>query len=194
VDVGGHLVRTHGEGIVDQRVLEAKKILWDANARLPERFRDDINPHVLDDDRFYEAPGGVTKHHDYRHGLVIHVSEVMQNVQKMTNQNPSPTLVTAVIWHDYMKVREYEMELGWDGLEKVVKMPYRNLIRHVAGSAMEFHRVAFGWLEYEELETVEHLLLSHHGRREWGSPIEPSTADAFILHAADQMSANGVNL
>jgi 3'-5' exoribonuclease len=134
------------------------------------------------------------KHHDYRHGLVIHVAEVMRNVQSMTYGSPSASLVTAVIWHDYMKTKEYALEPDGEGGERIVKTPYRNLIRHVAGSAMEFHRVACDLLDEEELLGIEHLLLSHHGRREWGSPIEPSTAEAFILHAADQMSAHGVGV
>jgi len=76
----------------------------------------------------------------------------------------------------------------------ITKKTYRKRINHVAGSAMEFHRHAYGVLDTEELEQIEHLLLSHHGRKEWGSPVEPATAEAFILHAADMMSAHGVNL
>lgn len=149
-----------------------------------------LNSIVLDDPRFSVAPGGVTKHHDFKHGLVIHVSEVMSNVNKMTHYNPSDELTTAVIWHDYMKVREYDL----DSEGKVVKLPYRNFVRHVAGSAMQFHFEAASCLPTGILDRVEHLLLSHHGRKEWGSPIEPATAEAFILHAADMMSATGVNL
>jgi 3'-5' exoribonuclease len=144
---------------------------------------------VLGNCAFQQAPGGFTKHHDYQHGLVIHVNEVMQNVRKMCIGRSSDALITAVIWHDFMKIKEY----SWDG-EKVVKLPYRTLIRHLAGSAMEFHHAACGILVPSELEIIEHLLLSHHGKREWGSPIEPATAEAFILHAADMMSASGCNL
>jgi 3'-5' exoribonuclease len=144
---------------------------------------------VLRDPRFQVAPGGSEHHHNYEHGLVIHVNEVMQNVLSMTGGKPSDALLTAVIWHDYMKVRDYSIELG-----VVIKQPYRKLINHVAGSAMEFHHVAVGVLPRVLLEDVEHLLLSHHGRKGWGSPIEPTTAEAFILHAADMMSANGTNL
>ncbi len=148
-----------------------------------------LNEKVLSDPRFSTAPGGTTHHHDYAHGLVIHVNEVMQNVLKMTNNNPSDELLTAVIWHDYMKVRDYTYE-G----DKIVKTNYGNTIYHVAGSAMEFHYEAASVLGAEVLERIEHLLLSHHGRREWGSPVEPATAEAFILHTADMMSSRGCNL
>ena len=151
-----------------------------------------LNDRVLEDVDFLNAPGGAEHHHNYRHGLIIHVAEVMANVWRMTGFNPSDELVTAVIWHDYMKIKDY----GWGGLyhEQIVKLPYRKLINHVAGSAMEFHRLAYGKVSTETLERIEHLLLSHHGRKEWGSPVEPATAEALILHAADMMSAKGANL
>lgn len=149
-----------------------------------------LNQMVLvDDTSFYHSPGGSKLHHNYRHGLVIHVNEVMQNVFAMTRDNPGDELITAVIWHDYMKTRDYKL----DG-ETVLETPYRKHIRHLAGSAMEFHACAAPLVAREKLECIEHLLLSHHGRREWGSPVEPETADAHILHAADRMSAEGVNI
>jgi 3'-5' exoribonuclease len=148
-----------------------------------------LNDRVLEDVDFLQAPGGAQHHHNYRHGLVIHVAEVMLNVWYMTKFTTSDELVTAVIWHDYMKIKDYKLS-GEDILEE----PYRKLISHVAGSAMEFHRLAYGKVSTTTLECIEHLLLSHHGRKEWGSPVEPATAEAFILHAADMMSAKGVNL
>lgn len=149
-----------------------------------------LNCIVLNDPRFAEAPGGSSHHHDYQHGLVIHVNEVMHNVLSMTEGCPSDELITAVIWHDYMKVKDYRFEAD----DKIVKTEYGQKIYHVAGSAMEFHHHAVDVLDEKVLVGIEHLLLSHHGRKEWGSPVEPATADAFILHAADMMSSRGKNV
>ena len=155
-----------------------------------------LNRKVLKDPRFLLAPGGSSHHHTYKHGLVQHVKEVMDNVCKMTNRKPSDELVTAVIWHDYMKIKDYAIvdDMSQASCERVEKLPYRKLINHVTGSAMEFHFHATACLPSETVERIVHLLLSHHGRKEWGSPVEPQTAEAFILHAADMMSAHGVNL
>jgi len=172
---------------------KAKDILCNLryeNLRMGNKILSRLNDIVLFNPLFFVSPGGVTKHHDYKHGLIIHVGEVMRNVRLMTRFSPSDELATAVIWHDYMKIREY----GLDSDGKVVKLPYRNLVRHVTGSAMEFHLHAAVCLPSETVERIVHLLLSHHGRKEWGSPVEPQTAEAFILHAADMMSAHGVNL
>lgn len=168
---------------------EALYALRIANARVTNMDLLQLNYFtVLHDPRFQISPGGSEHHHNYPHGLVIHVNEVMQNVLSMSS-NPSDDLITAVIWHDYMKIKDYAL----DG-DQVVKLPYLKLINHVAGSAMEFHHAALGLLPSAQLENIEHLLLSHHGRKEWGSPVEPLTAEAFILHAADMMSSRVANL
>ena len=162
-----------------------------ANSKVKSKVLRHMNEGcVLGCKAFQNSPGGSDHHHNYRHGLVIHVNEVMQNVFSMTNNKPSDELITAVLWHDLMKTRDYGLEMD----EKVTKLPYRKLINHVAGSAMEFHRLAYLEISEAQLERIEHLLLSHHGRKEWGSPVEPLTAEAFILHAADMMSSRGVNL
>ena len=41
----------------------------------------------------------------------------------------------------------------------------------------------------ERLIAIEHLILSHHGARDLGSPVEPMTVEAFILAAADDLDA-----
>src|SRR5208282_1636632 len=117
-----------------------------------------LNQIVLDDPLFYTAPGGSEHHHKYKHGLVIHVNEVMLNVFSMTKDRPSGELITAVIWHDYMKIRDYAISLEGE----VLKLPYRKLINHVSVSAMEFHRTAYGKIPLMEMEKIEHMLLSHH--------------------------------
>jgi len=170
---------------------EALYALRIANSKVKSKVLRHMNEEcVLGCKSFQNSPGGSEHHHNYRYGLVIHVNEVMQNVFSMTNNNPSDELITAVLWHDLMKTRDYGLEMD----EKVTKLPYRKLINHVAGSAMEFHKLCFALLPKEQLEHIEHLLLSHLGRKEWGSPVEPATAEAFILHAADMMSSRGVNL
>ena len=145
---------------------------------------------VLRDTRFAEAPGGIEHHHQYAEGLTTHVAEVMNNVIKLSGGHPSPVLIVSVIWHDYMKIRDYAIKNG-----QLVGEPYKKLICHVAGSFAEFYHTAKNMdLPEEFIDEVSHCLLSHHGRKEWGSPVEPQTPDAIILHTADHMSAHGVIL
>ena len=41
----------------------------------------------------------------------------------------------------------------------------------------------------ELVNQVGHCILAHHGHKEWGSPVEPITTEARILHFADDLSA-----
>lgn len=156
-------------------------------ALLPSPY-DEICRVVLFDQRFERGAGGSEHHHAYAGGLVDHTAEVVGSCERCNKNINWNILLTAAIWHDYHKIHDYAVFP--DG--KIEKLPYRNLIGHVVGGCTEFTAVAFEHrLDEEAIQKIAHCLLSHHGRREWGSPVEPQTLEAFILHAADMLSAKG---
>jgi 3'-5' exoribonuclease len=121
-------------------------------------------------------------------------------------------VATAAIWHDYAKVHEYRLEdkreyvqakpkdeaTGvwleghWKDKTYIDKLPYMQLIGHPVGSAMEFQKAMHGVQVPSEdwVNRVVHCILSHHGRREWGAPVEPATPEAWVLHSADMLSSH----
>jgi 3'-5' exoribonuclease len=161
---------------------------------------------VLDDPRFLTTYGSAGQHHAYEGGLIVHTAEVLETSFHLSNiyrAADREVLTVAAIYHDYMKIKEYLPEVQGIGVYsngvpvKFGKTPYRNLVRHVAGSHAEFIKnlakftetlpVDNGEFENKVLN-IEHCLLSHHGRLEWGSPVEPQTVEANILHMADMLS------
>lgn len=143
---------------------------------------------VIEDPNFFTAPGGSAHHHNYKHGLIIHTAEVLHNVEHMSD-NVSLELLVATVWHDYMKTRDYA--LNADGTVQV--LPYKKLINHLPGSAMEFYHYAKNKnFDTRFIESVLHIMLSHHGRKEWGAAIEPATKEAWALHSADMLSSRGM--
>jgi 3'-5' exoribonuclease len=141
---------------------------------------------LLFSDKFLVWPGSIGQHHAYEGGLVVHTAEVLRYALKSAESFPGADLDVlrlAALWHDAAKTRDYEKKDGvW------VKAPHYDLMRHVAGS--------FGmWCEasvhfpQDFRDAVGHCILAHHGRREWGSPVEPQTLEAQLLHNADMMSA-----
>lgn len=115
-------------------------------------------------------------------------------------------LLAAALWHDVMKVNEYHLSLlGIDyypeGTRCLAANPcmwIKNETRtkmfghheHIIASAMAFQKTA--WLEEVNpttIDAVTHCILAHHGRKEWGSPVEPQTIEALILHQADMLSS-----
>jgi 3'-5' exoribonuclease len=94
--------------------------------------------------------------------------------------------LVAALFHDYGKIHEYAFTA--DGVDK---LPFQRRTGHVVWSWAAFLEMAKN-LTPEETEDIGHALLAHHGRREWGSPVEPQTRLAYIIHTADMMSARGI--
>ncbi|HEY7792361.1 MAG TPA: HD domain-containing protein [Vicinamibacterales bacterium] len=132
-------------------------------------------------------PAAVTVHHAYRGGFLEHVlkiAEVGRTLCGFYNAN-ADLVVAGAILHDIGKLQELEYDVtarySRDG----------NLIGHITLGAMLVRDAARGIPEFPPalLTQLEHLIVSHHGSREFGSPIEPMTIEAFILSMADDLDA-----
>lgn len=155
----------------------------------------DINSGLLADNRFTTWPGATKKHHAYPGGLVVHTMQVWTTVEAMllTTDYPKHQMCeafTACLWHDCGKIWDFEPEpIG----SHAVNLAHRDLIRHVARSYAEFMHVArmqCGGVSEQEMDRIGHAILAHHGRKEWGSPVEPRTTLAWCVHTADMFSAH----
>lgn len=153
---------------------------------------------------FATAPGGVTRHHAYPGGLAVHTLEV---VQLAFEECRSDVMVAAAVLHDYAKIWAYQLlvrqcskvdgkcDLGMDGCcvychqTMYVKTEQERKVGHVVESWRLFMAQAeMHGLDGNLMLEVGHAMLAHHGRREWGSPVEARTREAFALHAADMLS------
>lgn len=140
---------------------------------------------VITHHEFILAFGSTKRHHTYAGGLAEHTLEVGEFAFNLAGskslQVDTDVLFTAVIFHDYMKIRDYD-EFG-------NKTKYHDQIRHLAGSYAEWVRISDQCdVPQDKRDAVGHCILAHHGRKEWGSPIEPQTVEAQILHFADMLS------
>jgi 3'-5' exoribonuclease len=132
-------------------------------------------------------PAAQLVHHAYRGGLLEHVlkvAEVAVSVAKHYGANPGLVLAGALL-HDIGKLEELE----YDCITQYSTAG--NLLGHITLGAQIVNGLV-GEIEGfpEELKIeIEHLVLSHHGSREFGSPVEPMTLEAFILAAVDDLDA-----
>lgn len=134
------------------------------------------------------APG--TGHHALIGGLLQHTSEVVSIGRQMARvARANEDLVTAgALLHDIGKLESYSWTTGvFDTTER------GRLAGHVVIGAMMFRAAMAAQptpvCTEEEAMLLEHLILSHHGRLEYGSPVRPMTLEAEILHFADDASA-----
>lgn len=143
---------------------------------------------ALDDPGWDTSPGSSKHHHNFPGGLAEHTLEVVRTVRCMATGFNDPDLravvTCAALLHDYGKIYEYEF------------LPDGGIMRTRLGR--EVGHVVWSWRWFVEhcapckfKERVGHAMLAHHGRREWGSPVEPQTPEAFILHSADMLSMQG---
>ena len=139
-------------------------------------------------ERLREHPAAKSIHHAYRGGLLEHVVSMAELAMKLCDHYPEidrDVLLLGVYFHDLGKLRE------------IGAMPSNDytvegqLVGHIV-IGVEMLRECGAAVEDlpDDLRLhLEHLVVSHHGRREYGSPIEPSTPEAFALHFIDNLDS-----
>lgn len=145
--------------------------------KVMERFQTD----------FYAYPAASRNHHDFVGGLATHVLRMMEIGDFLAGLYPllnRDLLLTGILMHDIGKcielsgpvITEYTMEgklLGHISIMQTI----------VDEIAKENH------LEGEEIILIRHMILSHHGEYEFGSPVLPMIPEAEILHYIDNIDA-----
>jgi 3'-5' exoribonuclease len=139
-------------------------------------------------EKFARTPASMLRHSNYPGGLLEHSTKVARICEFIATKYPSvdrDLLVTGALLHDIGKVRE--LELG-TSIEVSDEGMFRGHI--VIGEGMVSEAVAGveGFPAILSLK-LSHMMLAHHGRKEWGSPKEPQTAEALLLHLADMVDS-----
>lgn len=133
-------------------------------------------------------------HHNYKGGLICHIVRLLYLVEGVTdayNNNMYPNgrykvnkdvLIFGAFCHDLYKIREYS---GMDYSD------YGNLVPHLPLGAIQINRVMDKIPNFPEEIRVQltHLVLAHHGTKEFGSPVTPVTVESNLLHYCDNMAA-----
>ena len=137
---------------------------------------------------FKRAPASVKMHNYYIGGLLEHtlsVTSMCLEIDKYYKNINKDLLVAGAILHDIGKIYEYEYSRAFGYTDK------GRLIGHIViGTQMVKSKIAEIPQFPAELEMLlEHMLLSHHGQYEWGSPKKPKVLEAVILHHLDDMDA-----
>jgi 3'-5' exoribonuclease len=148
-----------------------------------------ITRHLLKkyQNEFLEYPAATKNHHEYISGLAYHVVSMLDLAKAIANLYPSldrDLLYAGVILHDLGKVIE---------LSGPISTTYTvagNLLGHISIMVNEIGKAAehLG-ITGEEVVVLQHMVLSHHGKAEWGSPKPPMVKEAEILHYIDNLDA-----
>ncbi len=173
-------------------------------ARLSELLRGMRNVHLrnlaecfLVDETFMQgfrsAPAGVKNHHAYQGGLLEHVLSLMEVCHRVAPCYPgldADILLMGAFIHDAGKIREltYSPDLGYSDAGQ--------LLGHlVQGVTMLDEIIAETEKQVNEkfpadlANQLRHMIVSHHGQYEFGSPKLPMTLEAITLHFLDSLDA-----
>lgn len=140
-------------------------------------------------ERFQQAPAGKVMHHAYIGGLLEHVLSMAKLAERVLDHYPwldRSMLLAGVMLHDIGKTEELTYDTGFGYSDE------GQLIGHIV--------IANSWIDeaarelgdrvsVDVVREIKHIVLSHHGKLEFGSPRVPATAEALALHYLDNLDA-----
>jgi 3'-5' exoribonuclease len=136
---------------------------------------------------YRDAPAGKRYHHAYRHGLLEHSLSVAQAVSAISATFPGidrDVAVAGALLHDIGKLDAYELHAGTitmsdrGRLQGEISLGYYRVRRAI--ERIDCFPAALA-------EAVLHIILSHHGSLEHGSPVVPCTREATLVHMIDNL-------
>lgn len=139
-------------------------------------------------EKYSKVPAGKGWHHAYIHGLLEHTLEIIRICELMCSIHTElkrDLLITGALLHDFGKTEELTYDSVFDYSDK------GKLIGHIMIGALEVEKAAALIQNFPEdlKDQLIHLILSHQGKLEFASPVEPRTLEAIVLYQADELSA-----
>jgi 3'-5' exoribonuclease len=135
-----------------------------------------------------EWPAALQIHHAYRGGLLEHVLSMATAGRMLARHYGAreDLVVAGAVIHDIGKLQELAYDSGATSYTRD-----GNLVGHIALGLVMVRDIAKGITGFpDDLRAeLEHLVVSHHGAKDKGSPVEPRSVEAFILAAIDDLDA-----
>lgn len=156
----------------------------------------------FEDDLLCKAPAASSVHNNWRGGLVEHIysmvsiaKEIVAHYKDMYYSKLSKDkVIFGVIAHDICKIMEYDVNN--------VKFPKTTtgvLVNHIVFGPAIVYKVLMDYFkegnvipnekDMKEVYELMHIVASHHGKIEWGSPVVPATLEAILVHHIDNMDS-----
>jgi 3'-5' exoribonuclease len=138
---------------------------------------------------FQVAPAAISHHHAYVHGLLEHTVAVAECALALAEVHIARgvavdrnVVVAGALLHDLGKIEAYALNPTPDMTVEGV------FIDHIALGYATFSKLADQYGLPADIKAIlGHIILSHHGQKEFGSPVLPASAEALIVAASDEL-------
>jgi 3'-5' exoribonuclease len=142
---------------------------------------------------FVQAPAGIKAHHAYHGGLLEHVLNILETADRIEDLYPKvdfDLLRVGIFLHDIGKIREMSYGTTFAYTDEGQLLGHLAIaIEMLEAKIGEVVRVTGQPFPKELTLRLKHMILSHHGTYEFGSPRLPMTPEAIALHHLDNLDA-----
>lgn len=190
VDLEDFLARTDKD--TDKMFEEVKKIVGRiTNPQLKALIGEFLADAELME-KFRSAPAAVKIHHDYLGGLLEHTHNMLRVAMAILPLYPqvqADLVLAGIFLHDMGKTEELSYEMAFSYTDS------GQLIGHIAQTLIMVNKKADALkakgapVDKQILDALGHIVLSHHGEYEFGSPKLPATPEAFMVYYVDDLDA-----
>ncbi len=138
--------------------------------------------------KFAQAPAATMVHHAYLGGLIEHTVSVISLADTVAAHYPRlnrDLLLAGTILHDFGKIEEYEWQRGFRQSDR------GQLVGHICQGLLLINRAMDAIPDFDPLwrMLISHIIVSHHGKLEYGSPKQPMIPEAIALHYLEDLDA-----
>jgi len=154
-----------------------------------------VGEFLADDElmgKFRDCPGAMKIHHDYLGGLLEHTHDMLQvavAILPLYEQVQADLVLAGIFLHDIGKTEELSYDMAFSYTDS------GQLLGHITQSLLMLNRKADALaakgtkIDQTVLDALGHIILSHHGEYEFGSPKLPATPEAFMVYYIDDLDA-----
>ena len=143
-------------------------------------------------EKFQKAPAAIKMHHNYIGGLLEHTHNMLRVANAILPLYPevqADMVLAGIFLHDIGKTEELSYDMAFSYTDS------GQLIGHISKSLVMINQKADELrskgtqIDQAVLDAIGHIILSHHGQYDFGSPKLPATAEAFMVYYIDDLDA-----
>lgn len=136
-------------------------------------------------------PGAKGIHHAYVAGTLKHSVDTATKALALADATPGcnrDLCIAGGLLHDFGKLWTYELNGA-----SIEYTDEGNLLDHIPLGLMKIEKYR-NETNYNIVSIIQHIMASHHGQLEWGSPVTPACIEAWLVHLADMADARSTTI